>query len=197
MRAKALMGIGWGLAMMAAPLAAEDLGSAPGFEARSVTYLEGEDPQKATRVYMAPEGRRLEGVPPHGLVLVSPADAEKRWFVDEGNKRYAVDASVSKGGSLGSLLSHQPCKGFARSEKLGEVSLNGRDTVKWECRHPNYSKAVQWFDPGINTVIRDRTEQGKVQELRQIQVGSQNAEKFTFEPPEGYERVPIMQLFQR
>ncbi|MFB6261209.1 MAG: hypothetical protein ABEJ96_00630 [Thiohalorhabdaceae bacterium] len=197
MRMKTVFGAGCAFAMMGSTaFAAEDLGDAEGFQARSVTYVEGEEPQNTIRVYMGPGGRRMEGVPPQGVTLVAPAEEDKRWFVDEESQRYAVDNSVSKGGTLGGVLSHKPCKGFNHSEKVGDADLNGRDVVKWKCRHPDYGEVTQWFDPEINTVIRDRTDQGKIQELREIQVGPQNPEQFSFEPSEEFEKVPVMELFQ-
>jgi|GEM_PF-6001992 len=195
-KAAAVLAFGVTTALAGAASAAEDLGGAAGFEARSVTYKEGQEPAGSVRVYMAPEGRRLEGIPPHGITLVAPAEGDRRWLVDADNERYAVDPSGNKGGTLGGVLSHEPCQGFAGSERLGKATLNGRETIKWECRHPNFGKVTQWFDPAINTVVRDRTTKGEIQELRQIQVGEQSPELFRYQPADRFEQVPVIRLFQ-
>lgn len=198
MRSKiGLLAVGLGLATMPSlGNASENLGDAPGFQAHSVTYAEGEEAESVVEVYMAPEGRRLEGVPPHDLTVISPSGADKRWLLDSEGRRYAVDSSVSKGSTLGGVLAHEPCKGFSEAKKLGEVSFNERDVGKWECHHPSYGKVVQWFDPTINTVIRDRTANGKIQELRDIRVGAQDPGKFRFEASGDFEEVPVIELFK-
>ena len=196
MRGKALIAAACWLAAVPAAGASEDLGEAEGFRAESVTYREGQAPAGSMTVYMAPEGRRLEGIPPRGITLVSPAGHDKRWLLDPDAGSYAVDPSRAKGGTLGGVLAHEPCKGFAHSQRLGSETISGRRTVKWECRHPSFGKVTQWFDPGINTVIRDRTAKGKIQELRGIEVGDQDPALFRFEPSEEDTRVPVMTLFQ-
>ena len=186
----ALMGLG-------GVQAGEDLGGAPGFSAESVTYREGGPaPGEPLRVYMSPEGRRIEGIPPAGVTLIAPAEGRQRWMVDPEEKVFAVDRSWSRGASLGGVLSHQPCKGFPRSKKLGEAEVDGRRTEKWRCEHPAFGAVVQWFDPVLNTVLRDRTAKGEIQELRRIQVGPQDESLFRFQPGEGYEKVPVIELFR-
>jgi hypothetical protein len=186
-------------ALVGAPVTAlaEDLGDAEGFRAESVTYREGQEPAGSVTVYMGPEGRRLEGIPPRGITMVVPADSDQRWLVDPRRDMYAVDPSRGKGGNLGGVLSHKPCEGFAERERVGEVTMNGRKTVKWECRHPAFGQVTQWFDPAINTVVRDRTGRGEVQELRKIRVGAQDPELFRFDPGEQDREVPVIRLFQQ
>lgn len=197
MRGKAFGFLAWGMLVAGGTaFAGEDLGDAPGFSARSVTYSEGQEPAGSVRVYMGPEGRRLEGIPPHGITLVTPAGSDKRWLVDEANGRYAVDSSKGKGATLGGVLAHEPCKGFAKGEKVGSETINGRTTEKWVCRHPAFGKITQWFDPEINTVIRDRTAKGEIQELREVRVGKQSPDLFRFKAPEDFDQVPVIQLFQ-
>lgn len=187
----------FGLAALTPPVsAAEDLGGAPGFQAESVTYTEDRDPASTVHVYMAPEGRRLEGIPPRGIALVVPAKGGERWLVDPERKQYAVDRTRNKGATLGGVLAHEPCQGFAKSERVGPATVNGRETVKWKCRHPAFGQVTQWFDPGINTVIKDRTPKGEVQELRRIRVGEQDADLFRFHAGEGFQKVPVIRLFQ-
>ena len=186
-----------GLIPVTAPTAAaEDLGNAPGFQAESVSFREGGEPSRRVQVHMGPEGRRLEGIPPRGITLIAPADGDQRWLVDGQEKVYAMDKTRGKGGSLGGVLAHQPCKGFSDAQRLGPATINGRDTVKWKCSHPAFGKVTQWFDPAINTVIRDRTGRGEVQELRNIQVGDQDPALFRFSGDGEFEQVPIIQLFQ-
>ncbi len=185
------------VAAMGGARAAEDLGSAPGFAAESVTYREGGfGPGEPLTVYMAPAGRRIEGIPPRGITVIAPAEGDRRWMVDPEERRFAVDRSQQRGKALGGVLSHEPCKGFLESERLGTEEVAGRSTQKWRCEHPAFGIVTQWFDPALNTVLRDRTAKGEVQELRRIEVGSQDDDLFHFRPGKEYEQVPVIELFR-
>ena len=173
-----------------------DLGEVPGFQAESVTYREGEDPRSRLQVYVAPQGKRLEGIPPRGITLIEPAGQSQRWMVDPDAQVFAVDTSAAKGAELGGLLSHTPCKGFPESKKMGAETLQGRTVQKWQCQHPEFGTVTQWFAPELGTVVRDRTSNGEVQELRNIRVGKQPANLFRFRKKNDFEKVPVIQLFR-
>jgi hypothetical protein len=182
---------------LATPLAfGGELGEVAGFQAESVTYREGEEPGSRLQVYVAPQGQRLEGIPPRGITLIEPADQATRWMVDADAQVYAVDKSAAKGAELGGLLAHKPCKGFPESENLGTETLQGRAVQKWKCQHPEFGTVTQWFAPDLGTVVRDRTPKGEIQELRNIRVGKQPAKLFRFPEKKGFEKVPVIQLFR-
>ncbi|MFP4561064.1 MAG: hypothetical protein ACLFQ3_07030, partial [Thiohalorhabdus sp.] len=143
----------------------------------------------------SPDGKRIEGIPPRGVTMVSPADESQRYLVVESEQVFAVDASQERGERLGGLLAHEPCQGFPESERIGSGQVDGRDTQKWECTHPEFGEVTQWFDTDLNTVIKDRAENGQIEELRDIQVGPQEKNLFRFEPGEDYQRVTPLQLF--
>jgi len=185
-----------GLALATSPAFAGELGEVPGFQAESITYREGEDPGSRLQVYVAPRGQRLEGIPPRGITLIEPADQTTRWMVDPDAQVYAVDKSAGKGAELGGLLAHRPCKGFPESKKLGTETLQGRTVQKWKCQHPEFGTVTQWFAPKLGTVVRDRTPNGEIQELRNIRVGKQPAQLFRFPEKKGFEKVPVIQLFR-
>ncbi|HKJ72449.1 MAG TPA: hypothetical protein VKA55_11895 [Gammaproteobacteria bacterium] len=196
MRGKVLMAAACAILAMPSASAGEDLGGAEGFRADSVTYQEGQEPAGSVTVYMGPEGRRLEGIPPRGITLVQPADGDKRWLVDPERGQFAVDRSQGKGTSIGGVLAHQPCQGFTDARRLGPDSVNGRKTTKWRCHHPAFGTVTQWFDPAIHTVIRDRSADGQIQELRGIRIGDQDPALFRFKRSEDFQEVPVIQLFQ-
>lgn len=182
---------------LAAPSAfGAELGKVPGFQAESVTYREGEEPRSRLQVYVAPQGQRLEGIPPRGITLIEPADQAKRWMVDPEAQVYAVDKSAAKGAELGGLLAHKPCKGFPDSKNLGTETLQGRTVQKWKCQHPEFGTVTQWFAPDLGTVVRDRTPNGEIQELRNIRPGQQPANLFRFQEKDDFEQVPVIQLFR-
>ena len=187
----------FGLLHLPSAALAEDLGDAAGFSARSVTYQEGNRAAaEEYKVYLAPQGKRIEGIPPRDLTIVSPAGSSKRWFVDPDAKVYAVDPNRQKGQRLGGVLSHEPCLGFDGSERAGTEEVVGRETEKWVCTHQVFGEVVQWFDRSLNTVIKDRTAKGEVQVLRDIKVGPHPEHLFRFRPGEGFQRVAVIQLFQ-
>jgi hypothetical protein len=71
---------------------------------------------------------------------------------------------------------------------LGQESLNGRATERWQIsmKRPDEEsmKSTQWYDPELNIAIREELPGGFFRELRDIRVGAQPAQLFTL--PAGY-----------
>ncbi|KPV40383.1 hypothetical protein AN478_06145 [Thiohalorhabdus denitrificans] len=185
-----------GVVLSGIACAGEDLGGSPGFSAQSLNYQEGNKAgAQELQVYLSPQGKRIEGIPPRGVTMIAPAEESKRWLVVERERVFAVDASREQGARLGGLLAHEPCQGFPDSERIGSGQVDGRETQKWKCTHPRFGEVTQWFDAELNTVIKDRSASGKIEELRDIRVGPQKEDLFRFEPGDDYQRVTPLQLF--
>ncbi len=77
----------------------------------------------------------------------------------------------------------------------GNETLNGRATEKWEMKATRpggqTSVAYQWFDPALNTNIREEQPGGFVNELRNIKVGPQSPDLFVVPP--GYKLMSMPQ----
>jgi hypothetical protein len=69
---------------------------------------------------------------------------------------------------------------------VGKETLNGRATEKWEMKATRpggqSSVAYQWFDPELNTNIREEQPGGFVSELRDIKIGPQPSDLFVVPP---------------
>jgi len=78
---------------------------------------------------------------------------------------------------------------------VGKETLNGRNTEKWEMKATRpggqSSVAYQWFDPELNTNIREEQPGGFVNELRDIKIGKQPADLFVVPP--GYKLMSMPQ----
>jgi hypothetical protein len=78
---------------------------------------------------------------------------------------------------------------------VGKETVNGRATEKWEMKATRpggqSSVAYQWFDPELNTNIREEQPGGFSSELRDIKIGKQPADLFVVPP--GYQPVSMPQ----
>ncbi|NNG13174.1 MAG: DUF4412 domain-containing protein [Halobacteria archaeon] len=78
---------------------------------------------------------------------------------------------------------------------VGNEKINGRDTEKWEIsmqRVGGQSRVShQWFDPELNTNVREEQPGGYTRELTNIIIGAQPDEIFAV--PAGYEEIIIPQ----
>ena len=166
--------------------------------AESVSYRAGssEDPHTTVKVFLGPQGKRLEGVPPRGLTVISPRYAPRRFLLDANRGLYAVDPSKGKGKKLGGLLAREPCRGFPQATQKGARQYRGLAVEEWQCHHPAFGTTSQLYAPDLGVVVRDETEEGKVQELRSFQFRSPDPELFRFPEAEDWEEVPVMDLFQ-
>jgi len=74
---------------------------------------------------------------------------------------------------------------------LGAETMQGREVEQWEVttRMPNGQTFIgrQWYDPGLDTVLREELPDGASRELKNIRVGAVPAELFSV--PTGYSRI--------
>ena len=78
---------------------------------------------------------------------------------------------------------------------VGNEKINGRETEKWETSMQRVggqsSVSHQWFDPELNTNVREEQPGGYARELTHIIIGAQPDELFAV--PAGYEEIIIPQ----
>lgn len=74
---------------------------------------------------------------------------------------------------------------------LGKENLLGRDVEKWEvsARQPNGQSYTgrQWYDPKLDTLLREELPDGSTRELKKLDTGDLPAELFAI--PAGFTRV--------
>ncbi len=74
---------------------------------------------------------------------------------------------------------------------VGKEKINGRATEKWEISIQRIGRqsrvSHQWFDPELNTILRDEQAGGYKRELSNIIIGPQPAELFSV--PAGHEEI--------
>lgn len=77
------------------------------------------------------------------------------------------------------------------SHLLGKESMQGREVEKWETttKLPNGQSLTgrQWYDPVLDTLLREELPDGAVRELKKIEIGDLPAELFSV--PTGYMRI--------
>jgi len=87
--------------------------------------------------------------------------------------------------SYHALGSTKPCQGF-KAHKLGDETVNKRNTVKWECIDPaNQATFTQWFDPQLGRVIKHQ-EARVIKEYTDINIRPQPRRLFA--APAGYHK---------
>ena len=159
----------------------------PGFTATRVETM-GRDSEAST-IYVSRHGMREESGPAgQRLVVISDLRSGKAWVMDEKRRVYqSLGQATAAARDLGdaeadTLLDPRPCLGFDLTRRLGEEHVAGRMTQKWVCGNSRTRREVmQWFDPRLKLVIRERTPHGRQVELRDIRLA---------EPEAGLFRVP-------
>jgi hypothetical protein len=78
---------------------------------------------------------------------------------------------------------------------VGNENINGRETEKWEISMQRVGGqnrvSHQWFDPELDTNVREEQPGGYMRELSNIIIGAQPAELFAV--PAGYKEITIAQ----
>ena len=137
------------------------------------------------RIELSPDGfRATERANGRQLEIVQDFVAERLWFVDRRRRvAHEVDLDELASGAsepnlpaASGLLDTTPCAGgVARS--LGDAVHHGRAPSPppppppsgWECRSANGERiALEWMDVALGIVVRRRTPDGIVDELRDI-----------------------------
>ncbi len=162
----------------------------PGFSATRVETVGGDS--ETSTIYLSRHGMREESGPAgHRLVIISNLDSGKTWVMDQKHRVYQslAQATAAAGdrrdAEADTLLDPRPCMGFDLTRRLGQEKVAGRLTQKWVCGNSRTRREVmQWFDPGLKLVIRERTPHGRQVELRDIRLAEPRAELFRL--PAGY-----------
>jgi len=79
--------------------------------------------------------------------------------------------------------------------KVGNDTVNGRSTVKYEGTNANGDAGAVWLDPKLRFPVKWQGKNGSGGELRNIQEGSQPSS--LFEVPAGYNKFDMGSLMQR
>lgn len=97
---------------------------------------------------------------------------------------------------------NRPCVGYRNGEKVGAETVNGRSTEKWRCTGQTMapqgeqpSDATVWYDPDLEFEIKTVDDSGAVFEIRNIEIGAQDASMF--EIPPGYEKFDMNAMMQQ
>lgn len=163
-------------------------------------------------VYLSKHGMREETPVERGtLITIVNYDRKKAWYIRPDKKLYA-EASQDPGTEhpeppafvkqlpehlqammmmeVSTLLDDAPCRGYDRSQRLGNATVDGRSTVKWGCGKTSTQRSIlQWYDPKLKIVIREETDAGDRAELQKITV--RPISKSLFALPQGYRKVTL------
>jgi len=93
------------------------------------------------------------------------------------------------------VKSEMPNGAKFEAKLVGTETVNGRSAEKWEnttTEQGNTQTTLVWFDPELNTAIRQQFPNGAVVELTNIQEGAQPAALFTI--PAGYHETAPPQM---
>ena len=158
-----------------------------------------------TKIYMSKLGVRQETQAQPGdiqskLIIIHLTQDETTWFIVPSRKFYVVPSELEEveadeegEDDVGGVLSMEPCDGYAKKEMIGTGVFSGRAIQKWRCRgNDDAIKTLQYYDTGLNMVIRDAHDSGVVEELRNIKPGRQP--KKLFEIPKGYRKATMSEF---
>ena len=153
------------------------------------------------RLELSPEGfRGTERANGRRLEIVQDFAAERLWFVDRSRRvAHEVDldglasgASEPAAPAASGLLGTTPCAGRA-AHALGDAVHHGRTVSGWECRDVDGERtALEWMDVAFGIVVRRRTPDGIVDELRDVRERTFGAGHFS--PPSRFRDVDAREL---
>lgn len=94
------------------------------------------------------------------------------------------------------------CMGYENGEKQGAETVNGHSTEKWRCTGQTMvsegqaaTDATIWYDPELKFQIKTIEDNGNVFEVRDIQIGAQDASMFKI--PAGYKKFDMNAMMQQ
>ena len=79
--------------------------------------------------------------------------------------------------------------------RVGNDTVNGRATVKYEGVSAKGEHRYVWIDPKLRYLVKAESDKGNSMELRNIQEGPQPAS--LFEIPAGYQKLDISEMMKR
>ena len=128
------------------------------------------------------------------MVMIFDGPANTGWMLMPEQKMYMEMRQQPDMAQLARQApSDNPCDGLANAtcRKIGEETVNGRNTVKWEItmNQGRKSTITQWFDPSLGFVVKQQTSEGMTFDLTNIKPGAQAANLFTL--PSDYQKLSV------
>lgn len=126
-------------------------------------------------------------------------DSEIIWSLMHDQKMYMEIPPEEQSGW--EAYENKACMGYESGEKQGSETVNGRSTEKWRCTGPKTPEgetatdSTVWYDPELEFAIKSIDDNGDVFEVRDIQIGAQDASMF--EIPAGYTKFDMNAMMQQ
>jgi len=170
------------------------------FSAEQVNLTPSGKIENRGKIYVTPDTVRMEMRSPEGkgtMVMIMRRDLKLYWMLNPSGKTYFERP-------LKEEEWEQMAKGMIKSKTekdLGTETVNGFKCLKKEVEtvveimgFKKKSRSTVWISKRLDMPIRTRTEDGHVNELRNIKEGGQP--KQLFKIPDGYKKVGnMMELF--
>ena len=168
----------------AAPIAYQG----PAFVAKRVVTTPHET--ETSTVWLSRHGMREEsGAPGNRLIFIVDFRAAKAWVIDERRNTYQTMAQATAPvrhlaqARADTVFDDRPCKGFDLTRRLGPTRVAGRRSVRWVCGNSKTRREVmQWYDPALKLVIRERTPDGEQVTLRDFRFQTFSPSLFRLPP---------------
>lgn len=80
-------------------------------------------------------------------------------------------------------------------KRVGQETVNGRATLKYQANSSEGEQAYAWIDPKLKFLVKSEDGKGRGMELRNIQEGAQPAN--LFEIPAGYRKLDAQMMMQQ
>jgi hypothetical protein len=126
-------------------------------------------------------------------------DSETIWSLMHDQKMYMEIPPEQSGWEP---YENNPCTGYENGEKQGSETVNGRATEKWRCTGEKKvlegdaaDDTTVWYDPELEFLVKSVDDDGEVFEVRDVQVGAQDASMF--EVPAGYKKFDMNAMMQQ
>lgn len=190
----------------------DDAASAQQFSADLVnTNAAGEATSPSGRIFVANGKARIEtpDLPGSFLIVDSAGPAAylvrpaQRIFMEskQSTRLTQIFVPLDPGDPCGRWQAMSEIAGAAgpnsrwRCLSIGHETIDRRDTIRYEVLSPRNRRGVAWIDPQLNFLLRIRSEDGAIDEIKNVQQGSQVAA--LFEIPENYRKFDPQQLINR
>ncbi len=127
------------------------------------------------------------------IVITGAAPEDEIYTLIHGQKMYMVATVASSEEDFwGSFrATDNPCEGYRKAENVGKRPVNGRETIRWECRDPEDSEEPEstdlWIDAKLGIPVRAEDSDGGSFELSNIKENRPPADKFQL--PDGYRKI--------
>lgn len=178
------------------------------FSAEMVETSKGDAPQ--AKIYFAKDKMRFEPAKKDprggGALIVNLATQTSTVLMDQQHMYMEMPAQMAnqrrgynlfRVGDVEDACSEwlaQPTNKGGTCHKVGNETVNGRSTVKYEGTNANGETGTVWIDPKLRFPVKWQGKNG-AGELRNIQEGSQPAS--LFEIPAGYSKFDMGSMMQR